>query len=335
MFAVDLAKGVFQVCEAGQLGGPKGTRQLRRSQVEPFFRKQPPSIIGMEACGSAHYWARLLTAMGHTVRLLPAQYVKPYVRRNKTDARDAEAILEAMQRPTMRLVPIKTVDQQAARGLHRARDLLVGQRTRLGNALRGMLYEIGVIAAQGAAGLKALVALVEAQDSRIPQALLKALKPLTQQWLATRDAIRALDDELIAQAKADPAARRLMTIPGVGPVTAHAVVAAVGDGRQFASARDFAAWVGLTPKQCSTGGKQRSGGISRAGDGGLRRLLALGAASWLRHARAKPEKAGKWLNGILARRPVKVATIAQAAKTARIIWAVLTSGQSYRAQAVA
>ncbi|HEX7759554.1 MAG TPA: IS110 family transposase [Caulobacteraceae bacterium] len=332
-FGIDLAKSVFQVHGVDGSGQVVVQRQFRRGQVLKFFAKQPPALIGLEACGSAHYWGRELTKLGHEVRLMPASYVKAYVRRNKNDARDAEACCEAVDRPTMRFVPIKTVEQQGQRALHRARDLLVRQRTQTGNAMRAMLYETGLIGSKGRLGIGELIERIEAEATGIPPGLLVALKPLARQWRALEAQIAALDQELLTQARAHPDARRLMKIPNVGPITAHAVIAAVGDGRQFASARDFAAWVGLTRLNHDTGGKTRlTGHISKAGDRSLRRLLVLGASGGLRHVRAKPNKGSAWINGLLARRPVKVAVVAQAAKTARIIWAVLTSGQDYRAQ---
>lgn len=283
-FGLDLAKNVFQLHGVDASGQVVVQRQLRRGQVLPFFAKLEPALIGMEACGSAHHWGRELTKLGHEVRLMPPTYVKPYVRRNKNDARDAEACCEAVSRPSMRVVPIKTVEQQGQRALHRARDLLVRQRTQTGNALRAMLYEMGLISSKGRSGIGELVARIEAE-------------------------IETLDEDLRAQA-----------------------LAAIGDGRQFASARDFAAWVGLTRQNHDTGGKARlTGHVSKAGDRSLRRLLVLGASASLRHVRARPEKGSAWINGLLARRPVKVAVVAQAAKTARIIWAVLTKGQDYAA----
>lgn len=331
-FGIDLAKSVFQVHGVDASGAVAVQRQLRRGQVLKFFARQPPSLIGMEACGSAHYWARELTGLGHEVKLMPASYVKAYVRRNKNDARDAEGCCEAVSRPTMRFVPIKTVEQQGQRALHRARDLLVRQRTQSGNAIRAMLYEMGLIASKGRSGIGELIERIEG-GTDIASGLLVALTPLARQWRALEAEITALDRQLVAQAQAHPDARRLMKIPNVGPVTAHAVVAAVGDARQFASARDFAAWVGLTRLNHDTGGKTRlSGHISKAGDRALRRLLVLGASAGLRHVRAKPDAGSPWIRGLLARRPVKVAVVAQAAKTARIIWAVLTSGEDYRAQ---
>jgi transposase len=301
--------------------------------VLSFFAGRPPALIGLEACGSAHYWARELTKLGHEVKLMPASYVKAYVRRNKNDARDAEACCEAVSRPSMRFVPIKTVEQQGQRALHRARDLLVRQRTQAGNAIRAMLYEMGLIGLKGRSGIDELVGRIEAGGAEIAPGLRVPLKSLTRQWRALEAEIVALDRELVTQARANPDACRLMKIPNVGPVTAHAVIAAVGDGRQFASARDFAAWVGLTRKNHDTGGKTRlTGHISKAGDRSLRRLLTLGASAGLRHVRAKPDKGSAWIRGVLARRPVKVAVVAQAAKTARIIWAVLAKGEEYRAQ---
>jgi transposase len=333
MFAIDLAKSVLQVAGCDGAGKPVLCKAFRRGQVLAFFARQAPSVIGMEACGSAHHWARELGKLGHEVKLIPAQYVKAYLKRGKTDARDAEAILEAMQRPTMRFVAVKSVEQQCDRALQAGRDVLVRQRTQLGNAIRGLLYEMGIIAPQGVAGLDRLLAMIEAADSQIPAALLAVLLPLATQWRCLDAAVESLDRRLVAQAKANPDARRLMKIGGVGPASAHAVIAAIGDGKQFRSARDFAAWVGLTPNLNGTGGKTRCGHISKKGDDALRRLLVLGAASVVRQAKTRPERASPWLRGVLARRPAKVAIVAQAAKTARILWAVLTSGQDYRTPA--
>lgn len=332
-FGIDLAKSVIQVHGVDAAGQVVVQRQLKRSQVLKFFAKQPRALIGMEACGSAHYWARELVKLGHEVRLMPPIYVKPYIKRGKNDARDAAGCCEAVSRPTMRFVPIKTEAQQAQRALHRARDLLVRQRTQAGNAIRAMLYEMGLISSKGRAGICELIQRIEADETDIAPCLLVSLRPLARQWRALEREIDALDRQLAAEARAHPDMRRLMTIPGVGPVSAHAVIAAVGDGRQFASARDFAAWVGLTRLNHDTGGKTSlTGHISKAGDRSLRRLLVLGASSGVRHARAKPDKASPWITGLLARRPVKVVVVARAAKTARIIWAVLTSGEDYRTQ---
>lgn len=327
---LDIAKMVFQLHGVDAAGKTVISARLRRERLEKYFAALPRCVVVMEACGSAHHWARTLGALGHETRLIPAAYVKPFVKRNKTDARDAEAICEAASRPQMRFVSVKSVEQQSARALHRARDLLVRQRTQLGNCLRGLLAEMGVIAAQGAAGLSALLRLAEAgEDARVPASLYPTLQALGRQWRALETESEALGARIAAAARADEKARRLMTIPGVGPLTAHA---AVGDGRQFRSARDFAAWVGLTPRQYASGEKRRSGGVSKAGDAGLRRLLTLGASAHLRQMRAKPERMGPWLSGVLARRPVRVAVIAQAARTARVLWAMLTSGESFRAR---
>jgi len=332
-FGIDLAKSIFQVHGVDASGAVAAQRQLRRGQMLKYFSAQPPALIGMEACGSAHYWARELAKLGHEVKLMPPTYVKPYVRRGKNDARDAEACCEAVSRPSMRFVPIKTVEQQGQRALHRARDLLVRQRTQSGNAIRAMLYETGLIASKGRSGIAELIELVEAGGDAIAPSLRVALAPMVRSWRHLEAEIAAMDTALVAQARAHPDARRLMKIPGVGPVTAHAVVAAVGDARQFASARDFAAWVGLTRLNHDTGGKTRlTGHISKAGDRSLRRLLVLGASASLRHIRAKPGAGSPWIRGLIARRPVKVAVVAQAAKTARIIWAVLTKSEDYRAQ---
>jgi transposase len=331
-FGVDLAKSVFQVHGVDATGAVVVQRQLRREQMLRFFRSQPPALVGLEACGSAHHWARELAALGHQVKLMPAAYVKAYVRRNKTDARDAEGACEAVSRPTMRFVPVKSVDQQCQRALHRARDLLVRQRTQLANAIRGLLYEMGVIGSKGAAGIKELLERIETSDEAIPSPLLLSLKPLAAQWRAIEDQVRAFDAQILAEARRNPAARRLMTIPGVGAITAHAVIAAIGTGSQFASARDFAAWTGLTRHNHDTGGKTKlTGHVSKAGDHGLRRLLVLGASSHLRHIKQRPEAETRWIRGVLNRRPVRVAVVAQAAKTARIVWALLQSEQTYQA----
>lgn len=335
-FGIDLAKNVFQVHGVDAAGQVVVQRQLRRGQMLKFFSKQPPALIGLEACGSAHHWGRELCSLGHEVKLMPAGYVKAYVKRNKNDARDAEACCEAVSRPTMRFVPVKSVAQQCARSIHRTRDLLVRQRTQLANAIRGLLYEMGLTSAKGTAGIETLLRRIEAADEAIPAALLACLTPLAGQWRALNAQIALLGKQILAEVKQDQAAVRLMAAPGVGPITAHSVIAAIGDGRQFASARDFAAWLGLTRKNHDTAGKHKlTGHISRAGDEGLRKLFVLGASSWLRHVRAKPGRGSPWIHGVLARRPVKVAVVAQAAKTARIIWAMLNSGQEYRAPAAA
>lgn len=335
-FGMDLAKSVFQVHGVDAAGKVVVQRQLKRGQVETFFARQPSALIGLEACGSAHHWARRLRALGHEVRLMPPAYVKPYVRRNKNDARDAEACCEAVGRPTMRFVPVKSVEQQCARALMKTRDLLVKQRTQLANAMRGLLYEMGVTGAKGAAGIAALLQRIEAADEAIPAALLCCLEPLARQWRALAGEIGRLDRQIVVRVAEDAAACRLTAVPGVGPLGAYAVVAAIGDGSQFGSGRDFAAWLGLTRKNHDSGGKHSlTGKISRAGDEAVRKLLVLGASSHLARVRHKPEAGSAWVRGVLARRPVKVAVVAQAAKTARILWAMLRKGEDYRAPAAA
>ena len=268
MIGLDIAKTVFQVYGEDAARRPVLRKRLSRAALTGLFAKLPPTVVGIEACGTAHHWARTLTAMGHTVRLIPAAYVRPFVKRNKTDARDAEAICEAMQRPSMRQVPVKTVEQQAGRGLETARDLLVRQHTQLMNSVRGLLAELAIVAAQGRRGFAVLCTRTEAGDPAIHPVLLPALQTILEQWHGTGRAITELEARLVARAKADATMRRLMTVPGIGPLSAHAIVAAIGDGRQFSAARDFAAWVGLTPRQHESGNRRHSGRISRQGDQG-------------------------------------------------------------------
>lgn len=327
---LDIAKSVFQVHGEDASGKVVIQKRLQRSQVMAFFEKLPRCRIGIEACGTAHHWGRTLQALGHEIRLLPAAYVKPFVRRNKNDARDAAAICVALNRPDMRFVAIKNVEQQASRGLERSRDLLVKQRTQLMNCTRSLLAELGIIAAQGRRGFAGLAARVQAGDATIPPVLLTALRPLIAQIDSLNATIAALEDQIMAVAREHPVMRRLAGIPGIGGLTAHAIVTAVGDGRQFGSARDFAAWCGLTPQEHSSAGKRHDKGISRQGEMRLRKLLALGASTIMRSARSRSDRATAWQRGILARRPVKVAVLAQAAKNARIAWALLTSGETYR-----
>jgi transposase len=332
---LDIAKSVFQVHGEDQNGKVVVQKRLRRGQMQAFFSQLPPSVIGIEACGTAHYWGRTLRALGHDVRLIPAAYVKPFVRRNKNDARDAAAICAALNRPDMRFVPIKSVDQQASRGLERSRDLLVKQRTQLMNCTRSLLAELGITAAHGRRGFVELVARVRDSDAAIPPVLLTALLALIQQIDSLHTAIAALEDQIMAEARQHPVMRRLAGIPGIGGLTAHAIVTAIGDGRQFGSARDFAAWCGLTPQEHASAGKRHDRGISRQGEIRLRKLLALGASTLMRSARSRTDRATAWQRGILARRPVKVAVLAQAAKNARIAWALLVSGETYRTAAPA
>jgi transposase len=332
---LDIAKSVFQVHGEDATGRVVLQKRLRRSQVEAFFAELPPALIGMEACGSAHYWGRELRSLGHELRLVPAAYVKPFVRRNKTDARDAAAICTAVQRPDMRFVAIKSVESQAARGIERTRDLLIKQQTQLSNSLRGQMAEFGVVAAQGRKGLAELAGLVAADDERIPASLREALARLVHVMDGLATKIAVLEKRIAAAARTHPTMRRLTTIPGVGPLTAHAIVTAIGDGQQFASGRDFAAWCGLTRRVDQSANTRRERGISRQGDSRVRKLLVLGASTLMRHVKARPARASQWQRGIFARRPGKVAVVAQAAKNARIAWAMLQSGQTYRQAPVA
>lgn len=334
-FAVDTAKSVFQVYGEDDRREIRMQKRLKRSQLMTFFARQPRSVVVLEACGSAHHWARELQKLGHEARLIPPQHVRPFVARSKNDMRDAEAIFEASLRPGIHFVPVKSIDQQCQRALHRGRDLLTRQRSQLGNSIRSMLSEIGLVAPQGVAGSASLHQLIDAGDGAIPADLLSILRRLLAQWRSLDEANQAMVETIQAAARCDERTRRCQQVPGVGPVIAHATLATMGDPKRFSSGRNFVAWLGLTPRQHSSADKVRLGHISKAGDSGLRRLLVLGAASWLRQARLRPEKASPWLRALLARRPMKVAVIAYAAKMARILWAMLRSGEDYRAPAQA
>jgi transposase len=332
MIGLDIAKNVFQVHAIDAAGNVVLRRQLRRSQVEKFFGDLPPTRVGMEACGSAHHWGRVIGSCGHEVRLMPPSYVKPYVKRNKNDGRDAEAICEAVSRPTMRIVPVKSVEQQAVLSVHTTRSLLVRQRTMVANAMRAMLSEIGIVAAQGVKGLRELMSKLEEPSAAVPELMRGALQMLARQWQALDQAERALERQIKQAAAADQDARRLMEVPSVGPIIASAVIAKVADPQVFHSGRDFAAWIGLTGRDRGTGGKSRPGPISKQGDRMLRALLICGASAYLRQARRRGIT-DPWLRALLARRPYKVVMVALAAKTARIIWAMLATGQHYRDRA--
>lgn len=330
MIGLDLAKNVFQVHAVDAVGKVVLRRQLRRGQMERFFAELPPVVVGMEACGGAHHWARMLRRLDHEVRMMPPSYVKPYVKRNKNDGRDAEAICEAMGRPTMRFVQVKSMESQAVQVLHRTRSLLGRQRTMIANGLRSALAEFGIVAAQGLKGLRTLMERLEESDASIPEVARAALLMLAGQWRSLDGDIDALEKRIVRAMRADQTGRRLMEVPGVGPITASAITAAVPDARMFRTGRGFAAWLGLAPQQSGTGGKQRSGGISKQGDRTIRTLLILGATAHLRQQRARGF-ADPWLRELLARRPFKVAAVAFANKMARIIWALLVTGERYRA----
>jgi transposase len=332
---LDIAKNVFQVHGIDAAEKVVVRKQLRRGQVIAFFAALPPCLIGMEACATAHYWARELTKLGHEVRLMPAKDVKAYVKRNKNDAADAEAICEAVGRPTMRFVRAKSAEQQGRLMQHRARDLLLRQQTQTINALRAHLAELGIVAAQGREGLKQLLAIIADEgDERVPIDARASLIVLAAQLQALHTMIGSIEKRLTVQHRANEASKRLKSIPGIGLIGASAIAATVTDPKAFRSGRDFAAWIGLVPRQDSTGGKQKLGPISKQGDRYLRRILVVGAHSVLRRAKQSPEKY-PWLTQLLARRPFKVVAIALANKMARIAWALLASGGRYRAPRLA
>jgi transposase len=329
---LDLAKHVFQVHGVDANGTIVLRKRLRRAQVLAFFSRLPRCLIGLEACTTAHYWARELRALGHEVRLMPAQYVKAYVKRNKNDAADAEAICEAVMRPTMRFVPVKTAEQQAAVLLHRGRERLVRQRTGLVNALRGHLAEFGVIAPRGLRHVAELIAIVrDESDLRLPHLARQVLAVLAAQIEQIEAAVAAIEKQLMAWHKSNAVSQRLATIPGIGPIIATAIAATVAEPSGFRSGREFAAWLGLVPRQNSTGGKSRLGGISKRGNQYLRRLLINGASANL--LRSKATNADPWVIGMRRRRPSLVVAVALANKTARIAWAVMHREQDYRRMA--
>jgi len=329
---LDLAKNVFQLHGIDASGAVVLRRQLKRAAVEKFFAHLPPCLVGMEACGSAHHWARVIGRYGHEVRLMPPAYVKPYVKRNKNDGRDAEAICEAVSRPSMRFVPVKSVEQQARLAVHGTRALLVRQRTMAANALRAALSELGIVAAQGYEGLRELMARLEEPSKDIPENMREALLVLAKHWQTLDADERVLERQIAKAARCDQDGRRLMEVPSVGPMIASTVLAKVPDPKVFRSGRDFAAWIGLTGKDHGTGGKHRPGRISKQGDRVLRALLISGASAHLRQQKARGVT-DPWLRDLLARRPYKVAMVAFAAKTARIIWAMLVKGEHYRDRA--
>jgi transposase len=300
-----------------------------------FFKALPPCLVGMEACATAHYWARELTKLGHQVRLMPAKDVKAYVKRNKNDAADAEAICEAVRRPTMRFVQVKSAEQQGRLMQHRTRDLLMRQRTQVINALRAHMAELGIVAAQGREGIKELLTIIASEeDARLPVDAHASLVVLAGLDRAVQTMIGSIEKRIIVQHRSNEASKRLETIPGIGVIGATAIAATVPDPKAFRSGGDLAAWIGLVPRQDSTGGKQKLGPISKQGDQYLRRILVVGAHAVLRRARQQPEKY-PWLTQLLARKPFKVVAVALANKMARIAWALLAKGGTYRAPALA
>lgn len=330
---LDLAKTVFQVHAVDRDGNVVVRKALRRSQVLAFFKQTPPRLVGIEACGTSHFWARELTKLGHEVRLMPPAYVKPYVKRGKTDANDAEAICEAVTRPTMRFVAAKSAEQQAALALHRTRDLLVRQRTQLVNMIRGLLAEFGIELARGlhhALELAGRIAAGAAPD--VPELAGRIVTALASQIGDLQARVTAMEKELLAWHRSNEVSQRLQTIPGVGVISATALAASVTDPARFRSGRQFAS-LGLTPLQRSSGGKERLGRISRMGDRYLRRLLVVGMTSLVRRARTNPCSVDPRIPAMLARKPARVVTVAVANRAARVAWAIMTRGGAYRAPA--
>jgi transposase len=331
---LDLAKSVFQVHGIDETGAVVLRKRLRRAQVVTFFAGLGPCLVGVEACATAHYWARELRAVGHDVRLMPPQYVKAYVKLNRNDAADAEAICEAVRRPSMRFVPVKTREQQSVLLMHRGRELLVRQRTMLANALRGHLAEFGLIAAQGLHNVAGLIAIVrDDKDRRVPDIARQVLGILADQIETLSRRIATTEAQIMAWHKDNPISQRLATIPSIGPIIATAMVATIADPTEFRSGREFAAWLGLVPRQNSTGGKARLGGISKRGDSYLRRILINGAHAVL--LRSKAAKIDPWLTSLQARKHRLVVAVALANKTARIAWAIMSKQDTYRHAVVA
>lgn len=333
---LDIAKNVFHAHGAGASGRALFSRKISRTKLLEFFSRQPRCVVALEACGGAHHWARELTLLGHEVKLIPPAYVKPFVKRSKNDAVDAEAICEAAQRPSMRFVPIKSEAQQASALVFRTRDLLVRQRTQLINAIRGHLTEYGWVAPKGPSHVAVLGDMLEGEmGSSLPE----AARPMFRTMLDLLDQLNAkigeLDKEIARRAREDTIARRLMTIPGVGPITATAIAALAPPAQTFAKGRDFAAWLGLVPRQLSTGGKQKLGAISKMGERTLRRLLIIGSSAVVLQASKRGASAGSWLQQMMARKPRMLVTVALANKTARIIWALLMKQEDYQAPVAA
>jgi transposase len=327
---LDIAKSVFQVHGIDADGNVVLRRQLKRRYVLAFFQKLAPCMVGIEACASSHHWSRELQALGHTVRLMPPAYVKPYVKRHKNDATDAEAICEAVTRPNMRFVATKTAEQQSCLTLHRTRHLFIRQQTSMINAIRAHLAEFGIVAPVGRNGVEQLLGFVaDAGDTRLPEVARACVAALGAQLQTLKAQILQFDRMITAWHRSSEASRRLDDIPGVGPVLATALVASVADPKMFRSGRDFSAWIGLVPKQNSSGGKDRLGNISKRGDRYLRSLFTTGALAVIRYAKIHGTRHRPWLTALLARRPPKVAAIALANKIARMAWAMMARGERY------
>jgi len=327
---LDLGKSVFQVHGVDAGGAVVIQRRLTRSKLLAFFAKQPACLVGMEACAAAHHWGRELRKLGHTVRLMPPRYVKPYVKRQKNDAADAEAICEAVTRPNMRFVEIKSCEQQGTLVLHRVRLVLMRQRVQLSNAIRGHMAEFGLVAPVGRNGLQRLITILgNPDDDRVPAVARASLAPLVCQFDLVNDQVLENDRRVRASARSTEVGCRLMEIPGVGPVLASAIVATVPNPAAFKSGRDLAAWIGLVPRQNSSGGKEKLGGITKQGDRYLRQLLVVGALAVIRYAQRHGTKR-PWLVQLLSRRTPKIAAVALANKMARMIWAMMMTGERYR-----
>ena len=336
---IDIAKRVFQVHAIDNETGEVTTRKLARRDFLAYFEKLPPSLIGMETCGSAHHWARELSAMGHEVRMMNPMYVKPYVKRGKNDVVDAEAICEALTRPTMRFVPVKTIEQQSVMAVHRTRALLIRQRTMLANALRGHLAEFGIVAPLGIERVLQLIDRVlgrEGDEHEITPLVRSIVSIFAEQFEKIKEQIGKLERELRLWHRTSEASRRVASVPGVGMVTATAIVAAMPDSSTFESGRSFAAWLGLTPRSSSSGGKERNGRITKAGNRHLRVLLVLGATSVLRRVRAgQSTPLYGWVKKLRNQKPPRLATVALANKMARIAWAVMAKKMNYRPELAA
>jgi transposase len=327
---LDIAKSVFQVHGVDAVGQVVIRRQLKRRFVLSFFEKLPPCLVGIEACASSHHWSRELQALGHTVRLMPPAYVKPYVKRQKNDAADAEAICEAVARPNMRFVPTKTVEQQSCLMLHRARHLFIRQQTAVINSIRAYLAEFGIVAPVGRRGVEHLLEVVaDTADRRLPEVARMCLVALGSQLRALKAQILEFDRRIMVWHRSNETSKRLDAIPGVGPALATALVASIADPKAFRSGRDFSAWVGLVPKQNSSGGKDKLGSISKRGDRYLRSLFTAGALAVIRYAKIHGTDHRPWLTALLARRPTKVAAIALANKLARMAWAMMARNEGY------
>jgi transposase len=327
---LDIAKSVFQVHGIDAAGEILLRRRLTRARVLPFFAKLGPCLIGIEACATSHYWARELRELGHDVRLMPPSYVKPYVKRQKNDTADAEAICEAVTRPTMRFVEVKTTEQQSVLVLHRTRLMLMRQRIQLSNAIRGHMAEFGIVVPIGRQGLQALIDTIhDESDDRVPAEARCCLQMLASQLRLVNEQILENDRRIRTSARATDVGRRLMGIPGVGPVLASAFVASVPDPAAFKSGRNLAAWIGLVPRQNSSGGKERLGSITKQGNRYLRQMLVVGALAVIRYAERHGTRR-PWLVKLMARRTTKIAAVALANKTARMVWAMMISGEAYR-----